>query len=185
MPSLFFDGEAGFDREANGAQESESVFLKADLGIADSAQEFVSDVLLAVDVVEDFVGEGVLKKTVDGEVASAGIFFGVGEGDGFGATAIVIGTVVTEGGDLEVLSVFFYEDNAEVGAYGVGVLEEGLHLVGGRGGRDVEVFGANLEELIAHAAASEEGFVSGVEEAGGHCGGVFSEGRHTRVILRG
>jgi len=48
-----FDVEARFEGEADGAEESEGVFLKAFGGVADGADEFVVEVGLAVDEVDD------------------------------------------------------------------------------------------------------------------------------------
>lgn len=75
-PGVFFDFESSGGGKANGAKEAEGVFLKAFFGISDGTEDAGVEVGPSVDMVDDFSGEGILKESVDGEVAALGVFFG-------------------------------------------------------------------------------------------------------------
>ena len=55
------------------------------------------------------------------------------------------------------MPVAMHDDDPEMGAYGKGVVEETLHLLGTGIGGDVIVVGLHPEEHIAHAATGIEG----------------------------
>ena len=76
FPGGGFDGKAELDGEADGAEEAEAVFGKAGEGIADGADLLASEIGLALNVVEEFIFEGIKKHAVDGEVAPLSIFLG-------------------------------------------------------------------------------------------------------------
>jgi len=96
---------------------------------------------LAVDVVDDAVFDGVEEEAVDGEIASAGVFFRGGEADAAGAATVFIIAVGAEGGDFDDAFVLADEDHAERGADGLRVGKE-LANAGRRGvGGNVPVFG--------------------------------------------
>ena len=161
FPGGGFDGKAELDGEADGAEEAEAVFGKAGEGIADGADLLGCEIGLAVDVVEEFVFEGIKKHAVDGEVAPLGIFFGGGEGDGGGAATVEVGTIDAEGGDFKNVIVEAESDDAEGFALGIGGFgEEGLDLVGGGGGGDIDIGIGALEEGIADASSGVNGDVA-------------------------
>ncbi len=89
-PGGGFDGEAEGGGEADGAEEAEVVFLEAGGGFADGADELGFQVGLAVDVVDERTGFGVVEEAVDGEVTAFGVLFGCGKRNGFGAAAIAV-----------------------------------------------------------------------------------------------
>ena len=165
LPGGGFDGEAELDGEADGAEEAETVFGKADEGITDGANLLSCEVGLAVDVVEEFIFEGIKKHAVDGEVAALGIFLGGGEGDGGGAATVEVGTVDAEGGDFEDVIVEAEADNAEGFALGIGSFgEEGLDLVGGGGGGDIDIGISAVEEGVADATSGVDGDVACLDQ---------------------
>ena len=59
FPGGGFDGKAELYGEADGAEEAEAVFGKAGEGIADGADLFGSEIGLALNVVEEFIFEGI------------------------------------------------------------------------------------------------------------------------------
>ena len=163
FPGGGFDGKAELDGEADGAEEAEAVFGKAGEGIADGADLLGSEVGLALDVVEEFIFEGIKKHAVDGEVAPLSIFFGGGEGDGGGSATVEVGTVDAEGGDFKNVIVEAESDDAECFALGIGGFgEEELDLVGGGGGGDIDIGIGALEEGIADATSGVNGDVAGL-----------------------
>ena len=124
------------------------------------------------EVARCFIFEGIEEHSVDGEVAAQNVFARVGGvTHGIGTAAIGVGAIVAEGGDLGDEFLFFKllanEYDAEVCADGEGLGEERDDLIGGGGGGDVEVLGRKAEQEIAHAAAGEEGLVTGVAQAAG------------------
>lgn len=165
FPGGGFDGEAELDGEADGTKEAEAVFGKAGEGIADGANLLGSEIGLALNVVEEFVFEGIEKHAVDGEVAALGIFLGGGEGDGGGAATVEVGTVDAEGGDFENVIVEAESDDAKGFALGIGGFgEEGLDLVGGGGGGDIDIGIGALEEGIADASSGVDGDVACLDQ---------------------
>lgn len=163
FPGGGFDGEAELDGEADGAEEAEAVLGKAGEGIADGADLLGSEIGLALDVVEEFIFEGIKKHAVDGEVAPLGIFFGGGEGDGGGPATVEVGTVDAEGGDFKNVIVEAESDDAEGFALGIGGFgEKGLNFVGGGRGGDIDIGIGALEEGIADATSGVNRDVAGL-----------------------
>jgi len=178
--------------EADGAQHSQLVFGEAQVGVADGADDAGGEVFAAVNEVERGGGgvsrcERVEEHSVDGEVAAEDVFAGIGGvTHGIRPSAVGVSAVRAEGGDLDhpseprplaggpgfcgdllFVEVLADEDDAEVGADGEGLGEEGDDLLGGGGGGDVEVLGREAEQQVADAAAGEEGLVAGVAQAAG------------------
>jgi hypothetical protein len=163
FPGGGFDGEAELDGEADGAEEAEAVFGKAGEGIADGADLLGSEIGLALDVVEEFIFEGIKKHAVDGEVATLSILLGGGEGDGGRAATVKVRAVDAEGGDVEDVIVDAEADDAEGFALGIGGFgEEGLDLVGGGRGGDIDIGIGAVEEGIADATSGVNGDVAGL-----------------------
>ncbi len=163
FPGGGFDGKAELDGEADGAEEAETVFGKAGEGIADGADLLGCEIGLALDVVEEFIFEGIEKHAVDGEVATLSIFLGGGESDGGGAATVEVGAVEAEGGDFKNVVVEAEADDAEGFALGVGGFgEKGLDLVGGGRGGDIDIGIGALEEGIADATSGVNGDVAGL-----------------------
>ena len=157
--------------EADGAEEAEFVFAETGDGVADGAEGFGLQVGLAADEVDELVRDRIVEHAVDGEVAAVGVFLGRGEGDHLGTASVDVFVVGAEGGDFEGAAVLHDEDDAEMGADGLGVGEKFLHLGGfGRGG-DVIVVRVESEEFVPHAAAGEIGDVAGLLQAAGEVGG--------------
>jgi hypothetical protein len=163
IPGGGFDGKAELDGEADGAEEAEAVFGKAGEGIADGADLLGSEIGLALDIVEEFIFEGIKKHAVDGEVAPLGIFLGGGEGDGGGAAPVEVGAVDAEGGDFKNVVIEAEADDAEGFALGIGGFgEKGLNLVGGGRGGDIDIGIGALEEGIANATSGVHCDVAGL-----------------------
>jgi len=163
FPSGGFDGKAKLDGESDGAEEAEAVFGEAGEGIADGADLLGSEVGLTLNVVEEFIFEGIKKHAVDGEVAPLGILLGGGEGDGGGAATVEVGSVDAEGGDFKNVVIEAEADDAEglalrIGGFG----EKGLDFVGGGRGGDIDIGIGAVEESIADATSGVNGDVTGL-----------------------
>ena len=59
-------------------------------------------IFLAVDVVDDLFGDGVVEQAVDREVAALGVVLGGGERDAVGVAAVAVGGVGAERGDFDL-----------------------------------------------------------------------------------
>ena len=163
FPGGGFDGKAELDGEADGAEEAEAVFGKAGEGIADGPDLLGGEIGLALNVVEEFIFEGIKKHAVDGEVAPLSIFLGGGEGDGGGTAPVEVGAVDAEGGNFKNVVVEAEADDAEGFALGIGGFrEKGLNFVGGGGGGDIDIGIGALEEGIADATSGVNGDVAGL-----------------------
>lgn len=157
-PGGGFDGEAEGGGEANGAEESEVVFLEAGGGFADSANELGIQVGLAIDVVDERAGFGIVEEAIDGEVPALGILFGGGERDGLRAAAIAVRAVGAEGGDFDpAFAGGWYDDDSEVGTDELAAREEFGDLSGVCGSGDVVVFGITIEEEVTDGATGQVG----------------------------
>jgi hypothetical protein len=161
------------------------VFSEAVGGGADGAEDVVMDIAFAADKIVEGVGEGVEEEAIAGEIASAGIFFGGGEADGVGMSAIGVVAIGAEGGDFDLLAVAADEHDAEGEADLLAVGEKAEYLVGRGGGGDIVIFGGVAHEMIADAAAGEIGGVSGVAEGfeDGECGILCICGKSHKSIL--
>ena len=163
FPGGGFDGKAELNGEADGAEEAEAVFGKAGEGIADGADLLCSEIGLALNVVEEFIFEGIKKHAVNGEVAPLSIFLGGGEGDGGGTAPVEVGAVDAEGGNFKNVVVEAEADDAEGFALGIGGFrEKGLNFVGGGGGGDIDIGIGALEECIADTTSGVNGDVAGL-----------------------
>ena len=163
FPGGGFDGKAELNGEADGAEEAETVFGKAGEGIADGADLLGSEIGLALNVVEEFIFEGIKKHAVNGEVAPLSIFLGGGEGDGGGTAPVEVGAVDAEGGNFKNVVVEAEADDAEGFALGIGGFrEKGLNFVGGGGGGDIDIGIGALEECIADTTSGVNGDVAGL-----------------------
>lgn len=145
-PGGGFDGEVEGGGEADGAEEAKMVFLEPGCGLTNGADELGFEIGLAVDVVDERAGFGVVEEAVDGEVSTFSVLFGSGKRNGFGAAAIAIGAVGPEGGDFDpAFAEGGDDDDAEVGADELAAGEEFGDLSGVCGGGDVVVFGIAIE----------------------------------------
>ena len=145
-PGGGFNGEVEGGGEADGAEEAKMVFLEAGCGLTNGADELGFEIGLAVDVVDERAGFGVVEEAVDGEVSALGVLFGCRKGDGFGAAAIAVGAVGAEGCDFDpAFAGGGDDDDAEVGADELAAGEEFGDLSGVCGGGDVVVFGIAIE----------------------------------------
>src|SRR5690348_9486280 len=91
------DCKAEAGREAHGPQQAQVIFLEALLGITDGANQARLDIVLSTDVVDDAILDRVKEETVDGEIAPAGIFLGVGEMHLGGPPSVQVFSLGTEG----------------------------------------------------------------------------------------
>ena len=163
FPGGGFDGKAELDGEADGAEEAETVFGKAGEGIADGPDLLGGEIGLALNVVEEFIFEGIKKHAVDSEVAPLSIFLGGGEGDGGGAATVEVGAVDAKGGDFKNMVVEAESDDAESFALRIGGFgKKGLDFVGGGRGGDINVGIGPLEEGIADTTSGVNGDVAGL-----------------------
>ncbi len=193
------DREVECGGEADGAEHAELVFADAQARIADGADDALLEILLAADVIDDLVGDGIEEEAVDREVAALGIVLGVGECDAVGMAAVGVGGVGAERGDFDLAGGARAEDrdDAERGADGerAAMAEEIADLIG-RGARgDVVVFGGEAEEFVANAAAGPERFEAGSAEllgdfegegalagCGGHARGFGVQGSVSEAV---
>ena len=174
LPSGGFHFKSQLNGKADGAEKAKAILGEAGDGISDGANGFGRQVGLACHVIEKLILQGVKKHSVDGEVASFGILFCGGEGDGGGSTSVEIGSIDPKGGDFENVFIQAKADNPEGFALGVGGFrEEGLNLVGGSGGGDVDVGVGPLKKGVSNTASRIDGHVARLGE---HLHNLFGGG---------
>jgi hypothetical protein len=174
LPSGGFHFESQLNGKADGAEKAKAILGEAGDGISDGSDDFGREVGLACHIIKKLILQGVKKHSVDGEVASFGILFCGGESDGGGSTSVEIGSIDPKGGDFENVFVDSKADDTEGFALGVGGFgEEGLNLVGGSGGGDVDVEVGTLKKCVANTASRIDGDVTRLGE---HLHNLFGGG---------
>ncbi len=113
-----FDLEIKLGGEAHGPQEAQMVLGKAFGGRTDGAKQFRAQIFFATDPVVQLSGDGVEEQAVDGEIAPAGVGLGIGERDVLGMTSVLVIGLGAIGGDLEFMTGFEDNDDAELAANG-------------------------------------------------------------------
>ena len=141
------DVKVELSSEADGAHHADGVFAEADVRVANGADAASLEVAKAADVVDDGEVVDVVEETVDGKVATEGIFLGCAEGVVFELVESVrlIGDGVrrrclAEGGGLDDL---FAKDNmgeTEATADEIAIAELALDFVGACVSTDVKIF---------------------------------------------
>ena len=96
------DREVERGGEAHGAEHAELVFGETQARVADGADQLALEVVVAADVIDDFVGDRIEEQAVDREVAALGVVLGVGEGTLSGWRPSLYVGVGAEGGDFDL-----------------------------------------------------------------------------------
>jgi hypothetical protein len=115
------------------------IFQNARFRITHKAQYLVADVFFSADKIVQLIPNRVPKKSIGGKISPKSVFFFVRKKHGIRPPTIAVGTVVTECGDLEMMSVFFYEDNAKVFANGIAFFKDVLYFFWLGIGGDVDI----------------------------------------------
>ena len=160
---LLFDGDAELGREARAAQHAHRVLAVARDRVADQPQPPRLDVRDAADVVPHLLGGGVEVERVDGEIAAERILCLRAEDVIRQKSSVLIGCVVAglqgaEGCHLDGLGSGQNVDQPEAAADDECPPEQRLDLLRCRVGGEIEVFGRDPEQQVAHRAADDEGF---------------------------
>ena len=176
--------------EADGAHHADGVFAEADVRVANGADAASLEVAKAADVVDDGEVVDVVEETVDGKVATEGIFLGCAEGVVFELVESVrlIGDGVrrrclAEGGGLDDL---FAKDNmgeTEATADEIAIAELALDFVGACVSTDVKIFWGPAKDQITDGTANEVGFVAELGEAVKNLKGIRVDVAARDVVL--
>ncbi len=153
------EGEAG--GEADGAQHPEMILFEPREWVADGADNAAVEVVAAADEIDNNVGFGIEKESVDGEIAAQNVGLGAGlEADRLRSAAIEITAVGAKRTDLDMNPVDGDKDDPKLGANHEGAREQGGDLVGAGIGADVIILGLDTKQAVANAAADEVGLKS-------------------------
>ena len=155
-PGVGVDLKAECGGEADGTEQAEFVLGKALGGISNGPQQPSLEVPTPSDKIEDLLPDRVKEKTIHREVAPERVPLGIGVGDALGVAAVVVGSVTTEGGDLDLGIRFQDDDHSELHPDGNRPGEEGLDLFGAGVGRHIVVVGCQAKEAVADAATRIE-----------------------------
>lgn len=176
--------------EADGAHHADGVFAEADVRVANGADAASLEVAKAADVVDDGEVVDVVEETVDGKVATEGIFLGCAEGVVFELVESVrlIGDGVrrrglAEGGSLNDLFAKDDMGQAETTADEIAIAELALDFVGACVSTDVKIFWGPAKEQITNGTANEVGFVAELGEAVKNLKGIRVDVAARDVVL--
>ena len=158
------DGEVEAAGQTHGPDHPQPVFGEPLMRVPDGPDQAPAQVFPAVHQVDDAILHRVVHHRVDGEVPSLDVLFQGAVTDVDGMAAVVVGTVATEGGDLERIAVHYHDHGAELRSDGNGVGKDALYRLGGGAGGDVVVFGRSAQKPVAHASTGQVGFVPGLAE---------------------
>jgi hypothetical protein len=169
------DREAEPARELHGAHHPDGVFLEADVGVADRANEAGPEVLEAADVVDDREVADVVEEAVDREVPPEGVLAGrservlgslqqLGSGGGFVPRRLLRPPAKRR--DLDDLALG-EEDvgEPEPPADQAGIAKQAADRLRGRVRADVEVLGRAAEKQVSNAPADQVRLVARAVEA--------------------
>src|SRR6266567_903623 len=114
--SYRLDVETESGREPDGAKHAQVIFLEALFGVADRADDVVSEILKTTHIIHDFgiQSSGIQQQCVDGEVSTQHVSLGIGlEGHFRRMPAVLIRMIAPEGRNLDVI----HEYHAELSAH--------------------------------------------------------------------
>jgi len=157
---------SGFDRvaepraKADRAQNAELVFFEPRVGIADGANYLGGNVLLASNVVDDFLRCGIVQQPVNREIPPQHILAGVCEDHPGGPAAIHIRFVGSKCRNFVRVAMTDNKHNAELRADGLRPRKDLCDLFGPGAGRDVVVDRLDSHDHVAHASADEISLVT-------------------------
>ncbi len=138
---------------------------KRSRGIADRADDAGAQIAHPAHQVDDPLAGRVEVHPADREVAPARVLLDRAEAHRRGTAAVDVGRVGAKSGDLERVAVDDHDDHAEARADRDRVVEQALHDLGTRVGRDVVVLGRDAEHAVAHASAGEVGDEAALAQA--------------------
>ena len=170
---LGLDGEIQARGETRGAHHAQMILGEAIVGIPDRADDPGAQIAHPADGVDQAILEGIVVHAADGEVAALRVLLDGAEADRRRTAAIDIRSVGAEGGDLERFALDDHHDDAELRAHRDGVVEQALHDLGTRIGRDVVILDGDSEQAIAHTSAVEERDEAVVAQAAQDREGLF------------
>lgn len=162
--------------KTDGSQDAQMVFQNALVRVANKANEFVAYVVAASHKIQHLLGERIVKKSVDSEVAAQRIVRGVGENHGVGTTPITGAGVAAESRHFKRVTVFVHVNDPEGFAHGVSVREKFFNLLRQSAGGNVVVFGLAVHQHVAHATARPVGLMAGVLKSAHNVDGGFLHG---------
>ena len=136
------------------------VFIKAGIRVADRANEPCQQVLPPAHVIDYLIVDlarlqRIEEQSVDGKVASFGIFLGGGETHAGGMPTIDIFRIGTKRGDFNHAAVVSHEDDAERRPDRLGIGKQRSHAIGRSIGGHIPILGLASEEQIVHASAGK------------------------------
>lgn len=117
--------------------------------------------------------DGIIKKAVDGEIATAGVSDGIAENDISRMASVLVIGFGSEGGDLELVIVFENDDDTKFAADGNSAWEKFFDLVGKSRSDNVIIARFAAEEIIANTPADPIGGEAGLLEAADDLSGGF------------
>ena len=172
------DPESELRGETHSAKNAQGIFLQADIGVVDAADNFVSQVVLSVKGIYK-AADWMERHCIDGEIASRQILLdGVDEQHAIGVAVVGIGAFGAEGGDLDgfisinngyrtVLRSCFMHCHATCQARFARLLPVGV-------GGNVGIVGRNAAKGVAHEAADnpclKTAFLQSVDDGAHRCG---------------
>ena len=184
------DVKVELSSEADGAHHADGVFAEADVRVANGADAASFEVTETTDVINDGEVVDVVEETVDGKVATEGIFLGSAEGvilelvETVGLIGDGIrGRGLTERGGLDNLFAKDDMGETEATANKIAIAELALDFVGACVSTDVKIFWGPAKEQITDGTANEVGFVAELGEAVKNLKGIRVDVAARDVVL--
>ncbi len=188
LGAVLFDAEVQLGSKAHRTQHAHRVFLVALFGVADQADQTVTNVVYAIGVIQNTLADRIVIQRVDREVATLGVLFKravhvvtqnapafIARGLVAVLFFVILGMIGAEGRHFDDFTTEMDMHQLEPAANDSRITEFGTHLFRRGAGGDVEILGRDIEHHVAYAAADQIGLVAGVLQALDDINGITAE----------
>src|SRR6185437_5486369 len=149
--------------EADCAHHAQLVFAKAQMWLANGANQFSLEIGAPPNKVQHLAARRIIEQAIDREIAALHVLFGrIGEAHRIRMPSIAVADIATVGGDLNVYGLALgcsdhNQYNAKLRSDSQSFREASHHLFGNRAGCDIEILWRNVEQQVAYTPPSEVG----------------------------
>src|SRR5438046_1283698 len=100
MGRLWFNGQLKARGNAHRAQQTQLVFLEAQLRLANGAQNPCVQIRLTIDIIKQLASDRIVEHAVDREISAQSVFSCGRENDLIGTSAVAVISIGSKGCDL-------------------------------------------------------------------------------------
>src|ERR1051326_2830393 len=158
LPGFVFDLISEPGAETHGPHNSELVFFKTRVGIADRANQLCSNVRLSVHVIDNFVCQRIEQQSVDGEIPAKHILLCIRKDNAGRPPPVDIGLIGAERRNLKWMASMNHENDSKLNAYTYGPRKDLHYFFRTRARGDVVIGRLKSHHHVAYTSSNEIGF---------------------------